>query len=151
MRRAFKFCFVRHPLRWYESYWKFSMQRGWPRWGYRRGRQRWHPNAALNELADPDFNRFIAKVIAHEPGYVTRMFAAYATPEIDFVGRQERLAEDLIEVLARLGVSCDAERIRRWPRVNETPKEIPDPQWDPSLRKQIEELERPALERFGYD
>lgn len=151
-RRAFKFCFVRHPLSWYESYWAFMSQRGWNAWGVnRRGRVRWHPNAALDGLGDADFNRFVRNVAEREPGFVGRMYASYATDAIDFVGRQERLAEDLIEVLARLGAQADETRIRERGPVNASDRDVGRPRWDEALRREVEKIEAAAITRFGYD
>ena len=148
--RAYKFCFVRHPLRWYESYWKFSVQREWQRWGIKRGRQRWHPNGPLNELADADFIRFMRKVAKRQPGNVSRMFSWYATSDCDFVGRQETLSDDLIRVLKDIGATFDEDRVRHWPRANETTKSIADPEWDEELRETVERQEEEALVRYGY-
>lgn len=151
VRRSFKFCFVRHPLAWYESYWLFMRGRGWNVWGVnRRGRPRWHPNAPLDGLGDDDFNRFMRKVLERRPGYVGEMYDRYATPSIDFVGKQERLAEDLAEVLRRLGVPCDAERLRSRAPVNVSDRAAGAPVWDEALRREVEAAEHAALERFGY-
>jgi hypothetical protein len=150
-RTAFKFCFVRHPLSWYESYWLFMNARGWNRWGVnRRGFRRWHPNAALDGLGAEDFNRFVRNVLEARPGYVGEMFGWYATADIDFVGRQERLASDVVEVLARLQVPFDEERVRGHIPVNVSRGSDQRPRWDQGLLRDTLRAERAALERFGY-
>jgi hypothetical protein len=149
-RAGFKFCFVRHPLAWYESYWSFTRSRGWVAWGVnRRGRPHWHPNAPLDGLGDDDFNRFMRNVLERCPGYVSRLYGWYAAPEIDFVGKQERLTDDLAEVLRRLGRAFDADRLRAQPPVNVSDRSHA-PVWDPALRHEVASAESAALERFAY-
>jgi hypothetical protein len=151
-RAAYKFCFVRHPLAWYESYWLFMRGRGWNAWGVTpSGRRRWHPNAALDGLGDADFNRFARNVLRRRPGYVSEMYSWYATPEIDFVGVQERLAGDLAAVLRHLGVEFDSERLTARDRVNVSTRHEGEPAWDEGLRAEMEAAEHAAIARFGYN
>lgn len=117
----FKFCFVRHPLKWYESYWKFCSALGWPRWGEECDVARYHINAELNDCADDDFNGFVRKVVKKHPGYVTELYGRY-TRCADFVGKQETLANDLLFVLQQLGIDVDAGFIQRFKPINVSPK-----------------------------
>jgi hypothetical protein len=152
VRRGWKFCFVRHPLSWYESYWLFMRARGWNAWGVnRRGRPRWHPNAGLDGLGDDDFNLFVRRVLERRPGYVTRLFGQYATADVGFVGRQERLADDLLGVLRRIGAAYDETRVRAWPAVNASDLSQGRPKWDDGLRREVLRMEHDAIVRFGYD
>lgn len=152
VRRGFKFCFVRHPLSWYESWWIYMSGRNWNPWGVDpRGRARWHPNAAIDGLGDPDFNRFVRNVLEQHPGYVSALYASYATAAIDYVGKQERLADDLIAVLGKLGVDFDAARVRARPPVNaSSERSTARPVWDAGLRRDVEASERSAIQCFGY-
>ncbi len=151
VRRAFKFCFIRHPLAWYESYWAYMCGRGWNQWGKNSlGLSRWHPTAELDDLGAPDFDRFVRNVMDKSPGYVSRMYGWYATPEIDFVGRQECLADDLVKVLRRLDVVFDESRVRALAPVNTSDRSSSRPVWDENLRREVEKLEAQALNRFGY-
>jgi hypothetical protein len=151
VRAGFKFCFVRHPLAWYESYWLFMCSRGWNAWGVDgRGRTRWHPNAALDGLGADDFNAFVRNVLRSRPGYVSEMYGWYATSEIDFVGRQERAADDLLEALRRMSLGFDEARVRARAPVNVSEGSGSRPQWDPAVRAEAVRAERAALERFGY-
>ena len=149
-RGAFKFCFVRHPLAWYESYWSFTRARGWTVWGVdKRGHPRWHPNAPLDGLGDDDFNRFMRNVLARSPGYVSRMYAWYATPAIDFVGKQEHLVDDLMTALRTIGCAFDERALRARPPVNASARSGV-PAWDPVLKSEVASAESAAFERFGY-
>lgn len=149
---GFKFCFVRHPLRWYESFWRYMCGRGWNEWAHRTrsGKRLWHPNAMLDGLGSDDFNEFIRGVAARRPGYVTEYLGWYTTPEMDFIGKQESLVDDLIRVLDVLNENYDEDRIRNWPRVNESRGPKGRPEWDPELRAEVERLEYAALVRYGY-
>lgn len=149
-RHPFTFTFVRHPLSWYESWWKF--QAGiWKVWEPGS----WHPQRELERCQSDDFSEFIRLMIRHEPGYVSRMYEWYIGPPghdfVQYVGRQENLVENLIEVLTMLGCDFDAEAILQAPRANESEKRFGEPVWDPELRARILELESPAIRRFYAD
>jgi hypothetical protein len=146
----FVFTFVRHPLRWYESWWKF--QAGiWT--VFEPGV--WHPQRVLERCRSDDFSEFIRLVIEEEPGYVSRMYEWFIGPPghdfVQFVGRQENLAEDLIRVLTTLGYEVDAPAIRRSARANESEKRHGEPVWDPELRRRVLKLEASAIRRFYSD
>lgn len=74
-RLAFTFTFVRHPLSWYESWWKFMA--GW--WPIHEPGV-WHPQRSLERCRSDDFSEFIRLCIEHEPGYVSRMYEWYIGP-----------------------------------------------------------------------
>ena len=146
----FIFTFVRHPLSWYESWWKFQAGH-WDR--FEPGV--WHPQRTLEVCRSDDFSDFLRLCLEHEPGYVSRMYEWYIGPPrfslVDFVGRYESLAEDLVRVLSILGHTFDAEAIRRHPRENVSVKRRGDPVWDPELKRQILKAEAPAIRRFYGD
>lgn len=144
LRRAPKFCFVRDPLKWYESWWKFMAGR-WKAWEPGR----WHPQREIDGCGDDDFGGFVEKVLEAQPGYVSRMYAMY-TDGCAFVGRFERLADDLSAALEELGVAHDAAALKATPHVNVSRSLLGRPEWDPALRRRVEEAEREAIERFGY-
>jgi len=143
----FKFCFIRHPLKWYESWFNMQGALGWPNWG--GNPDVWHPNAMLDGLGDPDFNKFVAKVLKRRPGYVSELYGWYTIPGIDFVGKQENLVDDLLTVLNMLNVKVDEYRIRNFKHINVSEKT--DFQWDPDLKKEMERVEVAAFKRFGYE
>ena len=64
---------MRNPFSWYESWWRYQEERGWPEWP-NRDVCPWHPNEALNGLGSNSFNQFMYKVVNERPGYVTEMF-----------------------------------------------------------------------------
>jgi hypothetical protein len=147
---CFKFCFVREPLNWYESWWRFMQSRNWKSWGDDRDPYKWHPNSMLNGLGSPDFNTFVFNVNKKRPGYVTEMYGWYVRPGISFVGKLECLPQDLIKAFALMKLDVDLKRISGVSEANESPASIPMPEWDPELRKQTLRLEYAGYVRFGY-
>lgn len=104
------FCFVRHPISWLKSSWAFR---------YRTpgvGR-----TAPIHEFWVDEFQPFVLSVLEHMPGYVTRLYQYYVGPdadEIDFIGRQEHLADDLARVLNLAGEEFDEQALRSIPPRN---------------------------------
>src|SRR5271157_2122207 len=146
-RYPFVFTFVRHPLSWYESWWKFQAGT----WTvFEPGV--WHPQRSLENCRSNDFSKFIRLCIQNGPGYVSRMYEWYIGPVgfefAQFVGRHENLTDDLIRVLTLLEHSFDPEILRRFDPVNVSLKLCGEPVWDPDLRRQILALEAPAIRRF---
>ncbi len=152
-KKPFMFCFVRHPLTWYESWFKYMSQPHfqWRDYGDERDITNWHPNAILNGLGDSDFNQFIRNVIQKRPGYVTELFGWYTKPQIDFIGKQENLAEDLIKVLKIMQLDFDEDFIRHYKKVGVSPKPKVNIVWDDDLRTELLKLEYAGIVRYGYD
>ncbi len=148
--RVFLFCFVRHPVDWWASYWSYRMKYDWAPMDAVDpcDPASWHPWAPLRDIESRDFDSFVRQVIERAPGYVARMYDEYTGPCVRFVGRQERLVDDLIHVLRMRGLPFDEGRLRGAHRVNEARFEA---RWDPELRREIARLEYAALRRFGYE
>lgn len=152
--KPFIFSFVRHPLTWYESWFKYMNQAklGWREYGNMYSLRDWHPCSALNGVGSTVFNEFIENVVSRYPGFVTQMFDGYTVPGlVDYVGRQENLREDLIAVLAQRGLEFDPDAIRGTKNhgVSAPPASL-STTWDPDLREQILKLEYASLVRYGY-
>jgi hypothetical protein len=83
------FCFVRHPVTWYQSYWSYKQEtHSWS-----------HVNSFDEQCADTNFLAFVEKSLTNYPsGYVTWLYEFY-TDHAEFVGRQENLQDDLITAL----------------------------------------------------
>jgi hypothetical protein len=147
---CFRFCFVREPLDWYESWWRFMQGLDWKSWGDERDPYRWHPNSMLNGLGSRDFNTFVHNVNRKRPGYVTEMYGWYVRPGVGFVGKMERLQRDLLRAFRLMGLDVDASKIAAMPPLNESPCHIPKPEWDPELKRTTLRLEYAGYVRFGY-
>lgn len=152
-KNPFLFCFVRHPLSWYESWFKYMSQpdQQWRHWGNEHDLRQWHPNAILNGLGDPDFNQFVRNVIHKRAGYVTEMYSRYTAPHINFIGKLENLHHDLIQVLNQLQLNFDENLIRNHSPVNKSNSSQSVIKWDPNLKKEVLKLEQIAITRYGYD
>jgi len=148
----FLFCFVRHPLRWYESFFNYNCEDAvnWRYEGDVDNAEQWHPNAPLNGLGSRDFNVFVRNVIAKYPGYVTDMYSRFASPQVAFVGQQEHLCDDLIDVLKTLRLPFDERFIRNFEEVGVSPKQATKFDWDPALEAEVTRLEYAGLVRWGY-
>jgi hypothetical protein len=150
---SFIFCFVRNPLSWYESWFRFmSLSKwNWMQFGTSAsGSQGWHPNYLLNGCGSDDFNTFVRNVIRARPGYVTEMLGWYTKPPISFVGKQENLDADLVDALKQAQLPFDEGAVPAAARVNEGGESI-GIEWDPALRAEVIRLEYAAFVRYGYD
>jgi len=150
--KPFMFCFVRHPLSWYESWFKYqSLKWNWRTWGTELNPDDWHPLSMLNGLGSDNFTGFMTNILKKRPGFVTELFGNYTKPNItDFVGHQENLGEDLIQVLTHLGLPHDPSVIRNMPPVNVSTETSLKIHWEPELRAEVERLEYAAMVRHGY-
>lgn len=102
----FAFCFVRHPVAWYKSYWG-----SWNNNGRRVG-------FPLDNVWDDNYEQFIISALDNYPGFVSRMFRMYEP--MDYVGKQESLVDDLVTALTLAGEEFDEGVLRRIPGRNES-------------------------------
>jgi len=146
-RYPFEFTFVRHPLSWYESWWKFLAGT----WTICEPGV-WHPQRTLERCSTDSFSEFIRLCIEHEPGYVSRMYEWYIGPVgfefVNYVGRFESLADDLVHVLRLLGETFSLDLVRGLDPLNVSRKLCGEPVWDPDLKRQMLAVEAPAIRRF---
>jgi hypothetical protein len=138
----FKFAFVRHPCDVYGSYWRFKVKEGWD--------QR---NPFDLDCGSDSFATFVRHVLEKEPAWCSRMFADYVGPperSIEFVGRFERLADDLVHALTEAGEPFDERRLRETPPVNRSRWPGGASAWNADLVEGVRKSEEAAFERFGY-
>ena len=148
--KPFFISFVRHPLRWYESMFKYCRQRGWPYHGSRDYSPfSWGAISWLNGIRADSFGAYLKQILGTRRGFLTDLYAEYTGPMVDFVGRTERLADDLVEILGKKGLAFDPENIRNQPPLNTTPCEPLS--WDAGIRKEIIQTEWALFERYNYD
>jgi hypothetical protein len=95
-RDRFHFCFVRHPINWYRSWWAYRVRRG--RTDKRHYADRYHRE---------DCDEFVNVMLDEHPnGFVTELFQLYVglhADQMDYVGRTENLLSDLKEICRRAG------------------------------------------------
>jgi hypothetical protein len=136
----FTLAFIRHPLSWYRSFWGYRMRRGW---------QMDHP---LDSVArSEDFNEFATRVIERMPGYLGLLFGEFIGPPdrpIDFIGRYERLTDDLCMALNVAGEAFDEQALRAVAPVNATDYKRFPAHYRPAVAWRLALAEREVIERF---
>lgn len=140
------FSFVRHPVEWYRSWWKYQVGR-WRRFTPHL----WHPQKPLYDIQHLDFNRWVDAVVAEEPGYVSRMYEWFLGPPGSpwpkiHVGRQEHVEADLTAMFRTVGVDCPDIKDLGVARTNVS--RGPEPEVEASTELSIRSSERVAIKRF---
>jgi Tfp pilus assembly protein PilF len=139
--RKFSFiaCFVRNPINWYRSYWAYRIEKGW------------HPEVELDSVCQTNsFDTFVRKASLLLPGVLTAIYETYTGSKedpIDFIGKQENLANDLMTALRMCGEKFDEGRLLSTGRINESSCR---PDYPRELRELVVLAEHQAMKRYGY-
>lgn len=136
----FTIAFVRHPLTWWPSFWVYRRMTAW---------EDDHPIDSCTQ--SDNFNVFIDNVIKNLPGDLSRRFEAYVgTPShpISFIGRYERLCDDLVNGLRRADETFDERAIRAHAPENAGDYVTYAPRYIGAQEDQLADAERAAIERF---
>lgn len=84
------------------------------------------------------------------PGYVSNMYDKYVGPGVVFVGRQERLGDDLLYFLESVSnINKPKKACLEIPKQNVS-STGPALEWDEDLKQELVALEWSAIKRFGY-
>lgn len=149
-RTRWRFAFVRHPLSYYRSVWKWiafaqpkPIKRAW----------RWHPHLFAARIYKPGmpYAEWLETLLDWEPSWCTRLFESYVGPPggefVHFIGRTETLTEDFVTVVRKMGYGDDdvIEAVRNTPRANVIEMEAPLPD---ALRDRILHEDRAIIARF---
>lgn len=129
------FCFVRHPLTWYRSYWQMRQDHPEDRTG-----------GPIDELVDQSFNEFIKSVINKYPGYLTGFFNGYVS-RCRMVGRQESLREDLNCILTMMRIPYNKQYLFNRPVDNTTE---PTEKYTIQLATEVLISEIELIKKFNY-
>jgi hypothetical protein len=139
----FAFAFVRDPFTWYSSVWKYHRS---------NPLSHWEPFSQWIELDFPDF---LEQVVENCPGYLSEYYPRFVGPpdrEINFIGRYERLVDDLVVALRLAGQDFDEKVIRTMPPINrslsEDDEEVVVAQCSSDLIARLAETEQEIYERF---
>ncbi|MFY0651338.1 MAG: sulfotransferase family 2 domain-containing protein [Cyclobacteriaceae bacterium] len=146
----FRFCFVRNPISWYESWWKYMKGEDWNHWGKINSKRYWHPNSILNGLGSDDFNEFVWNVLKKRPGYVSELYFSYTKPGISFIGKKENLVSDFLKVISILDLRISRDQLLKSEAVNVSKTASSMVDWDPKLKEMVRKIELPALIHFNY-
>lgn len=139
---------VRHPLRWYESWFKYQVSKEFRDWGRSGDPIAWHVMSSINGVDDREFNAFVRSIHRRDPGFVTKLYAKYVSNADAIVLRNEHLREDLVAAGDRLGLGIPAEAIRAAPELGVSPRLAIT--WERAVLDQTVRLEAAALAQFGY-
>lgn len=134
--------FIRHPVMWYHSYWRYrsSSQSEWD--------ERWHIDA---DCQSDNFEKFIDRVTQLHPGYLTNMFEEFTgqpNNTIEFVGKMETLRADMLKLLSGLGERFDEATIINTPPLNVSGKKYVPSQ---TVFEKVFESEQEIYGRYGYN
>jgi hypothetical protein len=135
------FGFVRHPLTWYESYWRHRMSHGWK-------------DCEIDNTCRADtFSQFLENVLQKmEFGFVGRMFEGMFGKDYSdcqFIGRFEQLQDDLVAALLFFREDVCGKTL-----LNEHPRNVGDRTTFPSqklpapLAQQVVLAEKRTMFRF---
>ncbi|MEP4133615.1 MAG: hypothetical protein ABJL71_03280, partial [Cyclobacteriaceae bacterium] len=144
-----RFCVVRNPFSWYESWWKYQQGLGWPDWGVENSKYDWHPNAVLNGLQDNDFNEFVLKVLKKRPGYVSELYHSYTKHGIAYIAKTESLRDQLQVILKSMGLQFTPSMIQNYQKRNES-KVVEPIVWDEKVKAMVLKVEFPAFLHYDY-
>lgn len=155
-KECFKFCFVRNPYSWYESYWRFMYGLHWKNLNNYRPKNRfkipvdnWNPINLLLPYANDDFNIFLENVLNAEPAFLTKLYALYAKqPLINYVGRLENIEHDMAKIFETIELKFDKNIFGKTLRVNES--KTPKPIWSNELKYRVYQSELNIFENYKY-
>jgi len=136
------FGFVRHPLTWYESYWRHRMSTG-----------RDDSSVIDEKCRSDDFLGFLGNVLSKLPaGYLGRTFEAMLGAnygDCQFVGRFENLTADLVSALSFFGEPVSVRKILASPPRNVGDrKKFPVVVLPDEISEQLVLFERDLVARF---
>lgn len=157
------FATVRHPLTWYESWWRYLLSpkvadreetldtNGRPNFDTWIGEGVWHPLRAIAQCHDRSFQVFIDNVVATQPGFVSRMYEQYLGPNngrlsVNRILKMENLHLEFSEF-------CRDYHFRPPPQEKHENKSLKslETNWSSSQKQKVLDLERDAIVRFAYD
>lgn len=139
----FTAAFVREPLSWYESYWRFRGGANSGEWNTHYGRQP-HILDPIDRCGSPSFDTFLENCLEHAPSYLTGMYAAYCD-HADFVGQYENLRVDTRKMLNIPGLVAEP-GVGLLPPINVS--EAARPKWNFDLRNRIIDSEAAVYARY---
>ena len=155
------FSFVRHPLTWLQSTFKYLKKEGWNE----------EQNPIQRNIKSDTFKEFIIKYTSLYQGEASRQQLLYANPflslhseeivalsekqkeilkshAMDYVGRCENLVEDLLIALASLNLSkAQKETIRNTPKANVSDLSI-DVEYDEEMKALVLNSEKKLIDLY---
>jgi hypothetical protein len=127
------FCFVRNPLVWYGSWYKYQLMRGFRKWGESGVQGQWHVMSGLNSCigeeeqymevqGHPTFNEFMMRVNADSPGFAGYVFRSYTVNSSARVLRAESSRQAFLALCKEWELPVNRETIIESPNENVSSK-----------------------------
>jgi hypothetical protein len=139
----FTFAFVREPLSWYASWWNHCrvIDRTW----LDKAPEVKAPHVHFVGLP---FDEYMEAMVEHAPGFLSKLYSDFVGPPgnpISFVGRYERLADDVACALREAEETFDEVALRMVPPLNTSGARAELPE---ELAGREREAESETYERF---
>jgi hypothetical protein len=139
--RLFTIAFVRHPLDWWRSFWAHRMREGWI-----------FPDHEIDSRASSeDFDEFVEQVIENLPGFCGELFERFTGPPAapaSFVGRYERLVDDLVTALEDAGQEFNEDALRAFPPRNVGDERYLNVRYSKDAVRRLARAEGAAIQRW---
>jgi hypothetical protein len=134
---------VRDPFDWYGSFWQMCHRE-------RIAHRAWAYSLAFSPqtFVNLPFPQFLSGCYLWLPGYVSELYTSYVALEEDpihFVGRFERLADDLVRALQLANQDFDEDALRSVAPTNTSAAAPPCP---PEIKQRVIQSELVAYKRF---
>lgn len=148
-RAPYTFTFVRHPLDWYASFWQAKMREA-THWGFADPTALWQPMWPIDPACgDDDFATFVENV-CERGAYLHETYRLYTGrgtgDEIHFVGKAERLLDDLSTVLTTIGVNHERSELSALSDLKTRRRDM----FTPELAELVAHSERDTFADYGY-
>lgn len=131
------FCFVRHPLTWYRSYWIHKNTLAPSR-----------ETTYIDSKVDLPFLDFLHIIQQDHPGYLTKFFSGF-TGRCRFIGKMENLRDDLNTVLKYLRSPYNKEYLYKKPLSNVNPQS--DQKYTIEAALAVMETEKEIVKMYDYN
>ena len=135
--KKYKIAFIRNPLDYLKSTFKYFTKQGWPI----------DKKDPLYRIKDKDFNKFVERYVFYYPGQVGQLMKLY-TEGVHFVGKQENLVEHTILALKTAGVEFNEKKIKKTKPVNKIDMDI---EYTPINKQKVVRAELDFIEKHYPD
>jgi hypothetical protein len=142
------FCVVRHPLLWYQSWFRYQHDRGWRVWGEKSNSLKWHCLAGINMEKHDDFNKFMTYINRNAPGFLTYLYHSYVLSSDARYLKNENLRDELLSLNSEWNLGINESLILESKEVNVSVKS--DIIWDEEVVAETLENEMPLIKKYGY-
>lgn len=147
-------CVVRHPLTWYQSWYRYQTGRSWPSWPHGPDRSNWHICQELNHLCvNPPrtYQEYLERILRYSPGFCTRLYGRYTGGTNAVVFRLETLRDEAITFFSdtKWGLTSDLMGYFHQPPYGVSPDL--DTQADNCLVEEVLFYDSSALRLYGYE